>query len=207
MVASVRTTARQMSSGQHMPWHLPFGRCAPWCLPSGQGVSGHFPFRTLHESYRHRLSRQMSSERHVPRHLPSRRRVSVHYSFRTQSVKANVLRMMHATASAFWTTRTMASAFQTRSVREFFLLDAACVFQTQGVKADGIRVTHATEPHVQMQLLMHNSSRRSCQHTTRLDTAANAPRVRTQLPEQIPSGQRVSWQLCLGRSVCLLDAE
>ena len=47
-------------------------RQMPWYLPSGQGLSGHFPSGR-------RVSRQMSSRRWVPRHLPSGRRVSGHY--------------------------------------------------------------------------------------------------------------------------------
>jgi len=58
---------------------------------------------------------QMYYGRHPPRHLPSGRLVSGHFSFRTQSVKAFVLRTTRATVSAFWT----------RSVRAFILLDTA----------------------------------------------------------------------------------
>ena len=135
----------QMSSRRRVPQHL----------PSGRGVSGHYSFRTpsvmanvlrtMHAtafsiqtrsvrafcfgtqrvSYRRRVSKQMSSGRRVPRHLPSGRGVSGHYSFRTPSIKANVLR----------TTRTTASAFWTRSVRTFFLPDPARVLRTQSVTA------------------------------------------------------------------------
>ena len=136
----------QMSSRRRVPQHL----------PSGRGVSGHYSFRTpsvmanvlrtMHAtafsiqtrsvrafcfgtqrvSYRRRVSRQMSSGRGV----------SGHYSFRTPSVKANVLRTACTTASAFRsahysfrtpsvkanvvrTTQATASAFRTRSVRAF----------------------------------------------------------------------------------------
>ena len=66
--------------------------------------------------------------------VSSGRRVSRQISSRL-SVKANVLRTTHATASPFRTTRATASAFWTRSVRAFFVPDAARVLRTQRVKA------------------------------------------------------------------------
>jgi len=96
----------------------------------------------------------------MPQHLPSGRGVSGHFSFWTQSVKAFVLRRMHATASDFWTrnvrafflrdaechrnvlrpTRDSASAFWMSSVRAFFIPDTVChgTTVTLAVKAQNI---------------------------------------------------------------------
>ena len=85
-----------------------------------------FHFGTQCVSYRCRVSRQMLSGRHVPQHLPSGRGVSGHDSFRTQSVKVNVLRTTCIMASALQMTCATASAFRMRSVRALFLPDTEC---------------------------------------------------------------------------------
>ena len=91
-----------------------------------------------------RVLRLISSRRRMPRHLPSGRRalwrppsgraVSGSFSFQTQSVKANDLQTTCATASVF----------RTRSVKAFFLPDAARVLQMHIVKANVVRMACAT---------------------------------------------------------------
>jgi len=112
--------SRQMSSGRCVPWHLPSGRgvvralfllyaeCQGKCRPDDTS---------------HNICLIDEECQSIPLRDTAR-------LLQMQSVKANVLRTMHAIASAFQTTRATVSAFWTRSVRAFFLPDAARAVRT-----------------------------------------------------------------------------
>ena len=95
-----------------MPVQMSSGRRAPRHLLSGRGVSGHLPSgRSACPTEAECQGKCLPDEEcQGICHLDAPR------VLQTQSVKANVLRTTHSTASAF----------RTRSVSVFFLLDAEC---------------------------------------------------------------------------------
>jgi len=147
-----------------------------------------FAIQTKRVSYRRRVSRQMSSLRGVSGHLPSGRSARLTDAecqgkclpyevcqgichpdaarvLQTQSVKANVVRTTHATASAFWTRSVRPFAIRThrvsyrRRVSWQFFPDGACQGKCRLDKAyDGV-------PHIGNRAVTVIASRRDCHGT------------------------------------------
>ena len=169
-VSSIRRMSWQIASGRRLSRHHASGRgwqgdCVrtqlPWHMPSGRGVSGHSPSRR-----NACLTDAECQGKCLPYEVcqgichPDAARV-----LQTQSVKANVVRTTHATASAFWTRSVRPFAIRThrvsyrRRVSWQFFPDGACQGKCRLDKAyDGV-------PHIGNRAVTVIASRHDCHGT------------------------------------------